>query len=236
MVNFVIIDDNIKTVNILSSMLETVFSKHSFDAKVTCKTSSVDEFLAHIENNKVDVLLLDIELHSKLTGLEIAELVRKTNKDCYIIFTTAHLEFGLMAYKFKTFDYIAKPITLNRIDECMVRLFDDIFGSTRKFIKLDNKNTVIAEDEINYIKKDGMKTIFHTNSRDYEVYGSFAKIQDKLSDNFVRCHKSFIVNVNNVTKVEPVKNTIYFNGSFCDIGPKYKEGFLEVINNYGNLK
>jgi DNA-binding LytR/AlgR family response regulator len=236
MINFVIIDDNLKTVNKLSTMLEDIFLKHNFNAQITCKTSDVDELLNHIANNKVDVLLLDIELHSYMTGLEIAELVRKTNKDCYIIFDTAHLEFGLVAYKFKTFDYISKPITLRRLDECIVRLFDDIFGSTKKFIKLDNKNTVIAEDEIKYIKKDGMKTIFHTDSRDYEVYTSFAKIQYMLSDNFVRCHKSFIVNINNVTKVEPVKNTIYFDGAFCDIGPKYKNDFLEVLNNFGNLK
>ncbi len=236
MINFAIIDDNLKTVNKLSNMLESIFVNNNYDAKLTCKTTSVDELLAHIENNKVDVLLLDIELHSDLSGLEIAELVRKTNKNCYIIFTTAHLEFGLIAYKFKTFDYIPKPITQNRLEECIDRLFDDMFDVPKKFIRLDNKNTVIAEDEVTYIKKDGMKTIFHTDTRDYEVYSSFNKIQDKLSDNFVRCHKSFIINVNNVTRVEPVKNVVYFNSSFCDIGPKYKNNLLEVINNHGILK
>ncbi len=236
MLNFVIIDDDKQMVNDLSYMLETIFVKHDFNAKVGCKTSKVDKLMSYVDSNNIDVLLLDIDLKSKLTGLEIAEKVRKTNKDCYFIFVTAHLEFGLVAYKHKTFDYISKPVTIERLEECVVRLFDDISGISKKFIRIDNKNTIIAEHEIEYIRREGMKLVFHTDSRDYEVYSSFAKIQDSLPDNFIRCHKSFIANIHNVTKVEPLDNTVYFNSAFCDIGPKYKSNFLEVINNYGNIK
>ena len=81
-----------------------------------------------------------------------------------------------------------------------------------------------------------MKLVFHTNSRDYEIYSSFSKIQDKLPDNFVRCHKSFIANIDNITKVESTNNMVYFSNSSCDIGPKYKNNFLEVINKRGNFK
>ena len=81
-----------------------------------------------------------------------------------------------------------------------------------------------------------MKLIFHTSARDYEIYSSFSKIKDSLPDNFVRCHKSFIANIDNITKVEPVNNIVHFNNSSCDIGPKYKNDVLEVIKNYGNFE
>lgn len=236
MLNFAIIEDDSELLHSLSHMLESIFMQHDFDAQVSFQTTDENELLSHIENNKVDVLLLDIELNSKLKGVEIAEKVRKTNKDCYFIFETAHLEFGLLAYQYKTFDFISKPVTAQRLEGCITRLFDDISGVTKKFIRLDNKNTIIAENEVKYIKRDGMKLIFHTDARDYEIYSSFAKIQNKLPNNFVRCHKSFIANVDNITKVEPMDNVVYFNTSFCDIGPKYKNNFLEVINKYGNFK
>ena len=54
-------------------------------------------------NNKVDVIMLDINLKSDKTGLHLAEAIRKINKDSYIIFTTGHLEYAMIAYKFKTF-------------------------------------------------------------------------------------------------------------------------------------
>lgn len=236
MLNFALIEDDKNLLNDLHKFLESIFMKHDFDAEIGFHSTDVNSLLKYIENNKVDVLFLDIDLKSDLSGLEIAEIVRKSNKDCYIIFETAHLEYGLMAYKYKTFDFICKPVTFQRVEDCIIRLFDDISGLIKKFVRIDNKNTIIAESDIKYIKKDGMKLIFHTESRDYEIYSSFLKIQDSLPNNFVRCHKSFIANIDNVTKVESTNNIVYFNNSSCDIGPKYKNNFLEVINNHGNLK
>ncbi|MCI9063937.1 MAG: response regulator transcription factor [Clostridia bacterium] len=231
MLKFCIIDDNQKVLNKLESILESIFIKNDFDAEITFKTTNAQDLLAYASNNKMDVFLIDIELHSNISGLKIAEKIRDKNKDCYFIFTTAHLEYGFMAYKYKTFDYLSKPITSERLEETITRLFDDINGDEKKFIRLDNKNTIIDEKEIKYIKRDGMKIIFHTEARDYEVYSSFNKLQDKLPDNFVRCHKSFIANIDNITKVEPSSNIIYFQNAFCDIGPKYKTDFIQQFNN-----
>lgn len=232
MLKFAIIDDNLKVVEKLSSMLETIFMNNNFDAEVCFKTHSPKELFNYIANNKIDVFLIDIDLHSSINGLEVAEQIRKSNKYCYFIFTTAHLEYGFQAYQCKTFDYLPKPITTERLEKTIIRLFEDIKGSNKTFLRLDNKNTIIDENEIKYIKRDGMKIIFHTDARDYEIYSSFNKIQDKLPNNFVRCHKSFIANVNNVTKIESMSNIIYFNDSFCDIGPKYKNDFIHKFDEF----
>ena len=234
MLKFCIIDDNLKVVTKLSSMLESIFINNNFEAEISFKTHSPEELLNYISDNKVDVFLIDIDLHSSTTGLDIAEQIRKNNKSCYFIFTTGHLEYGFQAYQYKTFDYLPKPITTERLEKTIIRLFEDIGGSTKKFIKLDNRNTIIDENEIKYIKRDGMKVIFHTDSRDYEIYSSFNKLHDKLPDNFVRCHKSFIANVNNVTKLEPSSNIVYFNSSSCDIGPKYKNDFIHKFNDFNH--
>ena len=231
MLNFAIIEDDEKILKNLYRYLESIFMQHDFDAEIGIHTTNVDKLLSYINKNKVDVLILDIDLSSTLSGLEIAKKVRNVNKDCYIIFETAHLEFGLMAYRFKTFDYISKPITRQRLEDCIIRLFDDISGVSKRFIRIDNKNTIIAEKEIKYIKRDGMKLVFHTNSRDYEIYSSFSKIQDKLPDNFVRCHKSYIANVDNISRIELSKSALFFDKSEkCYIGPKYKDTFIETIN------
>lgn len=237
MLNFVICDDNLNLLDRLSKILENIFMKHNFDAKIGLKTDEIDELLNYIDDNKTDVLILDINLKSGKSGLEIASKVRERNKNTYFIFTTAHLEYAMMAYKFKTFDYLAKPITSERLEETIVRLFEDINGLPKKYIKLDNKKTIIDESKVLYIKRDGMKLIFHTKARDYETYSSFNKIQESLPDNFIRIHKSFIVNINNIVNLDPVTNRVYFdNNSTCDIGPKYKKILIEEVKNHGYLK
>lgn len=232
MLKFVVCDDNKNTLKRISMMLESIFIKNDLDSKIVFKTHLETELLNYIENNLIDVLILDIQLSSKSTGLDIANKIRKFNKDCYIIFATAHPEFVFLAYQCKTFDYICKPITKERLEETVLRLISDINDrkTTNNYIKLDNKNTIINENEIQFIKRDGMKIIFHTPSRDYEVYSSFAKLQAKLPSNFVRCHKSFIANINNIDKLEPITNLIYFkNHATCEIGPKYKKDFIEDV-------
>ena len=237
MLNFIICDDNQNILDKLSNILEDIFTKNSFDAKIIFKSTEAKNVYTFVKSNKVDVLILDINLKSKMSGLELAQKVREFNKDCYLIFTTGHLEYAMMAYKVKTFDYLAKPITYERLEDTIIRLFDDVHGLPKKYIKIDNKNTLIDESEIQYIKRDGMKLIFHTEERDYEAYSSFNKIQLNLPNNFIRCHKSYVANINNIKNFEPTTNTIYFSDDVsCDIGPKYKSSFMEVMSNYGDFK
>lgn len=231
MLNFVICDDNLAVLNRLSKMLESIFIDHNIQAEIGLKSSNASNIIDYLKGHKVDVLILDINLNSDVTGCDIADMVRKKNKNVYIIFSTGHLEYALIAYKYKTFDYLPKPIVKERLEETILRLMDDINQTPLKFIKLDNK-TIINQDEINYIKKDGMKLVFCTNTRTYETYNSFNKIQDCLPENFVRCHKSYIANVKNITNINTNKNTIIFSpNESCSIGAKYKNEIMEVIKN-----
>lgn len=237
MLNFAICDDNLNILDRLEKMLESIFTKNNFDASVSFKSDNSDDVLNFISENKVDAIMLDINLKSNKTGLQLAEAIRKINKNIYIIFTTGHLEYAMIAYKFKTFDYLAKPITSDRLEETIKRLFEDVKGLPKKYLKIDNKNTIIDESEIQYIKRDGMKLVFHTVFHDYETYSSFNKINDSLPKNFIRCHKSYVVNINNIKNIDFVEGKVYFaNGDFCEIGPKYKSNLTEVLKNYGIIK
>lgn len=237
MLHFVICDDNLNILDKLEKMLENIFTKNNFEAKVSFKSDNSDDILDYIKSNPADVFLLDINLKSSKTGLELAEEIRKIKKNSYLIFTTGHLEYAMVAYKYKTFDYIAKPITYDRLEDTIVRLFDDVNGLNKRYLRIDNKNTLIDESEIQYVKRDGMKLVFHTPSRDYDTYSSFNKFQDRLPKTYVRCHKSCIANINQIKDIEPVSGTITFkDGSTCDIGPKYKSEFMEVLKSYGSFK
>ena len=237
MLNFVICDDNENMLNKFNKMFDTIFISNNIDGSIIFSSTNPIDVLDFAKTNSVDVFVLDIQLKSTMSGIELAEKIRAFNKDSYIIFTTGHLEYSLLAYKLKTFDYIPKPITLERLEETVLRLVDDINGSPKKYIKIDNKNTLVDESEILYIKREGMKLIYHTTTKDYDTYSSFAKMDSLLPKNFVRCHKSFVVNLNRIIHVEPVSNMIYFNdNSSCEIGPKYKREILEVLTNYGNIK
>lgn len=237
MLKFALCDDNINILDKLKKMLESIFTKNNFDASVVFTSTTTKDMLDFVSTNKVDVIMLDINLKSNKSGLQLAETIRKFNKDAYLIFTTGHLEYVMYAYKFKTFDYLAKPITYDRLKETIVRLFEDVNNEPKRYIKIDNKNTIVDASEIQFIKRDGMKLVFHTSSRDYDAYSSFAKIQNTLPKCYKRCHKSCIANISQIKDVEPVSGIITFkDGSSCEIGPKYKSGLMEVLKDYGDFE
>jgi len=234
MLNFVICDDHEVVLNKLYKMLESIFINNNIDAQIGLKTTTPEEVLKYTSSNHVDVLLLDINLNANINGCDLAQEIRKANKDAYIIFTTGHLEYALLAYKYKTFDYLAKPIIKERLEKTIIRLIEDITYTPNHYINLNNK-LVLNPDDIDYIKKDGMKLVFCTKEKNYEYYSSFNKINTCLPENFCRCHKSYIVNVNNISNLDSLNNLITFKDTGnCYIGSKYKKEILEVFN-YGNF-
>lgn len=229
MLNFVLCDDNSNILSKLAIMLQNIFTKYDLQAEIVFTSTEPNKVLHFAQNNSVDVLILDINFKHEISGLNLAEKVRSFNKNVYIIFTTGHLEYIMLAYKVKTFDYLAKPITNERLEETILRLFDDVAISSNKYLNI-NEKTFINQKNILYLKKDGMKVIICTLKKNYEVYSSFNKLEHCLSDNFVRCHKSYIVNLSNISGINDT--TIFFpENNSCSIGPKYKIKFLEVLKN-----
>jgi len=230
MLNFVICDDDIRMVTKLSAIIEKVVLIYDYDARIVFKTTDYNNLIDYISSNSVNVVFLDIEFSGcNENGLDIAQKIRNINKNCYLIFVTSHFEYIANAYKFKTFDYIFKSsIDIENITSTLKRLFDDVSYSDKKFLKIDNKNTFIDLNDILFIEKAGVKIIYHTYQADYVSYNSFNKLI--LPNNFIRCHKSFIVNIDNISNISYSNNIIYLkNGSSCYIGPKYKNSLLEVI-------
>lgn len=234
MLNFVVCDDNPNVLDKIAKMLDAIFIKNKIDAELGLKTTSANEVLNYSKHYSVNVFFFDIELQSEISGLELARKIRETNRSSYIVFFTGHLEYMLMAYKVKTFDFLPKPVTVERLEETVLSLVTDSTQNPKKYIRIDQKNTIINQDSIYYIRKDGMKLVFQTENRSYEVYSSFNKIQACLPDNFVRCHKSYIANVDRITDIKSNDMILFDNERSCCIGPKYKNNFLEVFN-HGNF-
>ena len=117
MLSFVLCDDNQSIIDRLSRILDSIFLENNIDAEIKYTANTPEDILNYIKSNIVDVLFLDIDLKSNTSGIDLAYIIRKFNKDVYIIFTSAHLEYILIAYKCKTFDFIPKPISKERVEE-----------------------------------------------------------------------------------------------------------------------
>lgn len=222
MLNLVLCDNNLAYLNNLEKAINKLIIKNGFCADIGFKSDDVSKVSNYIRDNSVDVLFLDA------SGIDIAKKIREYNKSMYIIFITSRKEYTSLAFEIKAFDYLPKKLSIDRLEKTLIRLFDDIKSSSNTFIPLNNK-TFINQDDVYYIKKDGMKAIVKTYNNTFETYSSFNKLFEKLPDNFVRCHKSYIANINNISRIELGDSLVFFNDNEkCYIGPKYKNNIIEA--------
>ena len=96
MIKFALIDDDKKLLNDFYKMLESIFIKHDLDAKVVFYSTNVVALLNYVKESKVDVLFLDIDLKSNLSGLELLTLFAnlllfKDWKNVFFVFLKMYL-------------------------------------------------------------------------------------------------------------------------------------------------
>ena len=235
MLKVVLCDDNASSLSTLSTMLKNIFIRNDIEAKVEETFTNPDELLSYTKINDVDVLFLDIDLKADINGIEAASKFRETNKTAYIIFLTAHFEYAMLAYKVKTFDYLLKPFSIQKLEETVQRLHEDALKNRQTYIKFGNGKYIIRQSDIFYIEKERSKSIIHTAHSDIEVYASFNNLSSCLPENFVRCHKSYIVNTNNISKINTKDNIIQLNTQKIPYSEKFFDLERMILTNDSNF-
>lgn len=219
MIKIGICDDAIHTLKSIARIIETSCILIDFDAEISCITDNQDIIYKKIKENELDVLFLDIDFkNGGKNGIEFALELRKINKQFKLIFVTSHFEYALLAYSCKTYDYLMKPLDAQKASNILNRLKEEFFDSSSGFIKL-NKDYTVRTKDIFFIERNKSKTTIYTKDSTYESCYSLNAIMDELPNTFLRIHRSYIVNQDEITKVNKENKTIYFdNGLNCPLG------------------
>lgn len=218
MISIGICDDNVASINYTKKLVEAGLISINFDAEIICATPNQQVIYDKIANREIDILFLDINFDNDKNGIEFATELRKVNKKFKLVFITSHFEYAMLAFSCKTFDYILKPIDIDRITDVLTRLKDDLTSARTRFIKI-NKDYTIRTEDIYFIEHSKSKTTIYTKDSVYETTTSLNSIIDSLPDSFIRNHRSYIINQNEISKIDKEDKLIYFNnGSNCPIG------------------
>ena len=188
--------------------------------------------LAYLNNNKVDVLFLDINM-DELTGIELLESSKINSQ---VIITTAYQEYALKGYELQITDYLLKPFTFNRFLQAVNKAQENIVKRSTDaqpefiFVKTENRLEKIMIDEILYI--EGMRDYLkiHTTTKKIMTLQGFSEFEKLIPSNLVcRVHKSYMVSLNKIESIE--RSRIKIADQLIPISDTYKEVFFQHINN-----
>jgi len=245
MIKALIIDDEIPAQSLLEKTLNRYFP-NKFNIVEKC--TSVDLAVLAIKKFEPDLVFLDIQMPGK-NGFELFEYFKVIKFE--VIFTTAYNQFAIQAIKKSALDYLLKPI--NHIDlSDAIKKFEKKnerdFAQKRLSLLLENLN--VGEQNVNKIAFptiEGFEFI-HTNQILYckaeSNYCSIKKIdgitnmatktlkyvEEILPKNFVRIHKSYVLNLNFVVRYHKSNKEVELtNGEKLPVSFRKEEEFLNAI-------
>jgi two-component system LytT family response regulator len=223
-------------------LIEDFCKRINFLEMVTTCTSAV-EALDFLNKQAIDLVFVDINM-PQVSGFDF---VKSLSNPPIIVFTTAYSEHAAKGFDLDAIDYLVKPIPFDRFLKAVCKA-NEIFEARNmktaselpggkvsekpKFllIKVGYSTVKITLEDILYIEgvKDYIKIVVKDKSKSFLPRITMTAIMERLPANdFIRVHKSFIISLSNMERIE--NNGIIIAGNHIPIGEQYKNSFYAAI-------
>lgn len=198
-----ICDDDIKIAEYIAYKINEYNPNHSVEI-----FNNSDSLFSYLNNkeSKVDLLFMDIVLDDE-NGIDIASKIAESHPDILTVFITAFAEkFSEEIFlKIKPYGYMHKPIKDDVLQHYLNSAKHDIELKTRTLsVKIGLESFDIPFSKIMYIESEKRLSHIYVGGceKPYDTYAKLDDIQNNLDNGFIRCHKSYIVNVNYIKSIE----------------------------------
>lgn len=173
-------------------------------------TGDGKEAIKIVRENMPDLSLLDIELDGQsFNGIEVARKIVEIKQDIVIVFITGYTQYALDSFSVHPYDYILKPVKKSILADLITNIDHKIQSErvlSKDTLTIKHKNNIIniKKREIIYIEKLSNQACIHTTNGVHHVYKSLQELEEQLDRRFMRTHKSYIVNLIWVKRIELV--------------------------------
>ncbi|MBX3240923.1 MAG: response regulator transcription factor [Chitinophagaceae bacterium] len=199
---------------------------------VTATAPNALEARKILQEEDIDLLFLDINMPA-LDGIAFLKTLKKPPQ---VILTTAYKEYALDAFDLAVCDYLLKPFSLDRfivaVDKALEKIGAGTYEKTgikdHAFIKADGKIFNIRFSDLLFAEASGNYTRLYIGSGMIMPAMTFAGIEAILpKEEFLRVHRSFIVNKSRISHVEG--NRVFIQQKEIPIGSSYKNDFMAAL-------
>ena len=199
--NIAICDDEQNQIEYITSLVLSWSAKKGHDCDIHAFTSA-ETFLFEYEDDKAyDILLLDVEMKS-MTGIELAKRIRKDNNRAEIVFITSHFEFIGEGYEVDALHYLIKPISTDKLAQVLTKATEKLSVEPPSVIITCEGETIkLYEADIRYIESFLHYIVIHTKENEYKIKESISVFENRLSDDFYRIHRSYLVSLKHITRI-----------------------------------
>lgn len=234
MIRIAICDDSLIDIEIMQAFLKDYYKSKNYYCEIETYTSGETLIETYRSSgNKYHLLFLDIYM-KQMNGMETANLIRKYDDNVKIIFCTVSQEHAVDSYDVFAYGYLVKPFDVEKMKHLLDKFTESVSGKEVSFlcVKSEYADRLINRRDIVYIESKDKVLYIHTKENEViKTYGKMSNIQEQIDDStFLRCHQSYIVNMNEINGIEDGDFTTTINETV----PIRKKDFSK-IRKYYNL-
>jgi len=205
------------------------------DVAVIAECATGTEAVAAIRSQRPDLVFLDIQM-PELDGVGVADTIGAASMPL-TVFVTAHDDRALDAFRVHALDYLLKPVDRSRFALALARAKETLRGriardparleamiaalrprrdgvepiapSERLAVRIDGRTLLLRVREIDWISADDNNVVLHAAGRALRIRETLSSIAERLPTDFVRVHRSAMVNASRVAEVRPAVHGEY---------------------------
>lgn len=209
MYRIAICDDESTSLALNKSLTEHILKEEGITFEIST-FQDMNEMIKVVtsETKPYDVLLSDI-LTTGMNGIEAAEKLRELGEKMAIIFISSTADFALDGYRVNALRYLQKPVNVERLREALLKAYSQAREKGQIIVTVADKVYRVAYSDILYLESKARDVHLYLKEGSLIARMKFSEAQKLLPDQmFVRCHRSYIVNIQYVVKVERYQATI----------------------------
>ena len=238
MLDIFVCEDNAPQRRSVVQIIQNAVLIEELDMKLVLDTGDPYTLLEKVKTSQnTGIYFLDIDLSSDMNGMKLAQQIRLFDPRGFIVFITAHSELSYMTFQYRVeaMDFVLKdnPAEMKvKLRECLLKAMERYTLQTNKThkvytIEAGGRKISVDYDDILFFETSGNihKVILHAKDRQIEFSSSLKDLTSTLDNNFVRCHRSFLVNKKKIKEIDAKNRIIHFsNGETCLMSTRMMKG------------
>lgn len=233
MLKIAVCDDEISAVQDLSSKIEAFMDSNGLEFTLS-KFPSGESLLSCIsaKNMYFDAVFLDIKM-DRINGMDAAKKIRETNDKAMIIFVTALKEYVFDAFDVGAANYLVKPIEEKKLHHTLEKLAASVSLAAYHFLMIHRNGEIVKIPcpDILYSEVVNHRVFIYERNSTYEYGAKIDDLGNQLTDDFFRCHRSYILNLK---YVESYSDGFAYltSGEKIPIATRRQPAFMKALLHY----
>lgn len=231
MYNIAICDDEIKTLENLSTIIKNEFLSLKIESNYFI-SNYPEELLDILEKEKIDVLFLDIDM-PKISGMDIGKHLLNKGVEILLIFVTSHDALVYESFKYHPFGFIRKSHLKDEISQVVCSISKKLQEQKENLvIKFNNEVNKINLNEILYFEGESNYVNLYTKNEKFRFRETLSNLEKELlNKGFLRVHKGYLISQKEVFLIKAKELKLY-NGTLIPIGRSYSETVKKELMKY----